>query len=104
MKRCWEFDPTKRPSITEVSESFENWYLYNENVKQFNQAERERLELIQLKLLGPNFTEKHPRAIFTSRPLRSFISKVSSINSTSSISFNEYISKEYDLDINNIQR
>ncbi|RIA79150.1 hypothetical protein C1645_794810 [Glomus cerebriforme] len=96
MKRCWEFDPTKRPSITEVSEIFENWYLYNENVEQFNQAERER------KLLGPNFTEKHPRAIFTSRPLRSFISKASSINSTSLISFNEYISKEYDLDINNI--
>ncbi|RIA81354.1 kinase-like domain-containing protein [Glomus cerebriforme] len=104
MKRCWEFDPTKRPSIYEVFNAFFNWEFLKKNAEQFNQAEERRLELIQLKLLGPYFTEKHPRAIFTSRPLRSFTSKASSINSTLSISFNEYISKEYELDINNIQR
>ncbi|RIA92242.1 kinase-like domain-containing protein, partial [Glomus cerebriforme] len=106
MKSCWEFDPTKRPSIHEVYKTLSDWY-YNKYPKQFNQAEERRLKLIQLKLLGPNFTVKHPRAIFTSRPLRSFTSKASSIksiDSTSSISFIEYISKEYELDINNIQR
>ncbi|RIA95079.1 hypothetical protein C1645_758490 [Glomus cerebriforme] len=88
MKRCWEFDPTKRPSITEVANAFLSWYFLIGYSEQFDQAEKRRLELIQLELLGPNFTVKHPRAIFTSRSLRSFISKVSSINSTSSLSFN----------------
>ncbi|RIA95077.1 kinase-like domain-containing protein [Glomus cerebriforme] len=104
MKRCWEFDPTKRPSINEVVDAFFNWDWCKANAVQFKQAEKKRLELIQLKLLGPNFTVKHPGAIFTSRSLRSFISKASSVNSTSSFSFNEYISKEYDLDINKLQR
>ncbi|RIA92251.1 kinase-like domain-containing protein [Glomus cerebriforme] len=76
MKRCWELDPTKRPSIHEVGITLSNWdYLYNEYTVQFKQAEKKR-------------------------PLSPFISKVSSINSTSSLSFNEYISKEYELDIN----
>ncbi|RIA95069.1 hypothetical protein C1645_758458 [Glomus cerebriforme] len=104
MKRCWESDPKERPPITEVANTLFRWDLYKENAEQFNQAEKKRVESIQLKLLGPNFTVNHPRAIFTSRSLRSFISKASSINSTSSLSFNEYISKEYELDINNIQR
>ena len=40
------------------------------------------------KKLGPEFTEKpHSKAIFTSRPLRSLISKSLSINSYSTISF-----------------
>ncbi|RIA78755.1 kinase-like domain-containing protein [Glomus cerebriforme] len=91
MKKCWEFDPTKRPSIHEVCETLNDLINLKNNAEQFDQAEERRLKLIQLKSLGPNFTEKHPKAIFTSRPLKSFISKASSIksiNSTSSISFN----------------
>ena len=42
---------------------------------QFKQAENKRLELIQLKQLGPEFSEKsHPKAIFTSRNISSLIS------------------------------
>ncbi|RIA80179.1 kinase-like domain-containing protein [Glomus cerebriforme] len=88
MKRCWEFDPTKRPSIHEVCRTLDDWDFIKKNAEHFNQAEEKRLELIQLKLLGPNFTVKHPKAIFISRSLRSFISKALSINSTSSLSFN----------------
>ncbi|RIA95071.1 kinase-like domain-containing protein, partial [Glomus cerebriforme] len=33
MKRCWEFDPTKRPSITEVAYALD---IYNKNAEQFN--------------------------------------------------------------------
>ncbi|RIA92274.1 kinase-like domain-containing protein [Glomus cerebriforme] len=88
MKRCWNSDSTKRPSIFEIRKTFSRWYFSNDYAEQFDQAEKKRLELIQLKLLCPNLTLKHPRAIFTSRPLRSLISKASSNNSSSSISFN----------------
>ncbi|CAB5149235.1 unnamed protein product [Rhizophagus irregularis] len=55
---------------------------------QFNKAEEKRLELIKLKKLGPDFTEKfHSDATYTSR--------ISSNNSLF-----EYITKEYDYDIN----
>ncbi|CAB4373394.1 unnamed protein product [Rhizophagus irregularis] len=55
------------------------------------------------KKLGPKFSEKsHPKAIYTSRSLNSYISKCSSIFSKcSSIKFssNDYISKELKFDI-----
>ncbi|UZN99214.1 uncharacterized protein OCT59_000494 [Rhizophagus irregularis] len=85
------------------------WFDINKtNKTELNQAEKKRLELIQLKKLGPEFSEKpHPNAIFTSRALSSLISKSSidffSINSVSTIK-QEYITKEYELDINKIQR
>ncbi|PKY31575.1 kinase-like protein [Rhizophagus irregularis] len=70
-------------------------------------AENKRLELIRSKKLGPEFSEKsHSKAIYTSRALSSLISKASTINSSSMISFNVkqgYITKEYEFDINNIQ-
>ncbi|PKY32035.1 kinase-like protein [Rhizophagus irregularis] len=57
--------------------------------------------------LGPEFSENpHPKAIFTSRALSSLISKASTINSSSMISFNvkqEYITREYEIDTNNNQ-
>ncbi|CAB4474008.1 unnamed protein product [Rhizophagus irregularis] len=60
-------------------------------------------ELIDSKKLGPEFSEKpHPKAIYTSRSLNSYISKCSSIFSKcSSINFssNDYISEELKLDI-----
>ncbi|RIA92245.1 kinase-like domain-containing protein [Glomus cerebriforme] len=96
MKSCWELDPKKRPSIHEVYNTLNDWnpyeYPYNEIAEQsINQAEKKRLELIQLKLLDPNFNVRHPRAIFTSRSLSPFISKVSSINSISSLPINENV-------------
>ncbi|CAB4396273.1 unnamed protein product [Rhizophagus irregularis] len=70
------------------------------------QAEKKRLELIKLKKLGPEFSDKpHPKAIYTSRALSLLISKssidFSSINSVSVKQ--EYITKEYELDINKVQ-
>ncbi|PKY24192.1 hypothetical protein RhiirB3_438660 [Rhizophagus irregularis] len=106
MKKCWDSDPSKRPTIFEIDME---WFDINKtNKTELNQAEKKRLELIQLKKLGPEFSEKpHPKAIFTSRALSSLISKSSidffSINSVSTIK-QEYITKEYELDINKIQR
>ena len=89
MKSCWDPDPKKRPSMTEICKTFSKWFHRNEDKEQFNLAETRRKGLINSKKLGPNFSGKsHSEAIFTSRPLRSLISKCSSINSSSTISFN----------------
>ncbi|CAG8514665.1 21583_t:CDS:2 [Rhizophagus irregularis] len=57
----------------------------NNDLEQFKKAEIKRKELINLKELGPKFNGKtHPSAIYTSRLLRSFISRCSS-----------YFSKDY---------
>ncbi|RGB37174.1 kinase-like domain-containing protein [Rhizophagus diaphanus] len=108
MARCWRSNPSERPTIHEI------YYtdLYEIiNCGSFKQAERKRLELIQLKKLGPEFYKKyHSKAIYTSRALSSLISR-SSTKLSSIISFNsfnvkqEYNTKEIDLDIdiNNIQ-
>ncbi|GBC49770.2 kinase-like domain-containing protein [Rhizophagus irregularis DAOM 181602=DAOM 197198] len=102
MKKCWDSNPSKRPTIYEISNSL----LYCDAIVEFEQAEKKRLELIQLKKLGPEFSEKsHPKAIYTSRALSNLISKASTIGSM--VSFNmkqEYITREYEFDINNIQR
>ncbi|RIA92179.1 hypothetical protein C1645_804816 [Glomus cerebriforme] len=69
----------------------------------FDKAESKRLELIQLKKLGPEFTEKpHSKAIYTSRSLRSLFPNSSNYSYTSINPFNikqEYVSKELDFDI-----
>src|SRR5205814_1602513 len=78
MKRCWDSDPLKRPPISEIRNTVHNWYFLTKCLGYFEQAEKNRIELIQSKKLGPEFSEKpHPKAIFTSRPLSSLISKSS---------------------------
>ena len=85
MKSCWDSDPLKRPSISSIIQYWNNTAL-NEQLKQ---AEKRRIELIQSKELGPEFSEKpHLKAIFTSRALSSLIPKSSSISSSSITPFN----------------
>jgi hypothetical protein len=85
MKRCWDSDPLKRPSITEIKDTVYDWHKKSGGI--FYEAEKQRLELIHSKQLGTEFNEKsHPSAIYTSRPLNSYISQSSSINSSSTIS------------------
>ncbi len=93
MKSCWDPDPEKRPSITEIRKTFSIWYHRNQNIEPFNEAETKRRELMESKKLGPEFSEKiHPKAVYTSRSLSSFISKCSSISSSST-------EQELDIDI-----
>ena len=89
MKSCWNSNPKDRPSIKKIRETVGRWFFKNKNLDQFKQAEEKRKKLMGSKKLGPEFNEKpHSKAIFTSRLLRSLISKSSSINSFSTISFN----------------
>ena len=91
MKSCWDPDPKKRPSIETIYKTLNTWIykrIDNQFKKQVEQAEIKRKELMNLKKLGPEFAEKpHLEAIYTSRSLRSLISKSSSINSLPEISF-----------------
>ncbi|GBC38292.2 kinase-like domain-containing protein [Rhizophagus irregularis DAOM 181602=DAOM 197198] len=92
---CWDNDPKKRPTMTEIRKTFGKWFFKNKNIEPFNQAELKRLELISLEKLGPEFSENpHPSAIYTSRSLKSFISK-----SSSKYSSKDYASIELELDI-----
>ncbi|GBC45284.2 kinase-like domain-containing protein [Rhizophagus irregularis DAOM 181602=DAOM 197198] len=92
---CWDPDPKKRPSIKKVRNTFGSWYFRKKHNEVFDQAESKRKKLINLRQLGPEFSEKpHPDAIFTSRPLSSIISKCSSINPSK-----DYTSKELEFDI-----
>ena len=85
MKRCWDFDPSKRPPIKEVRRTIGGWHRRKKNDKEFIfQAEEKRQELMGLEKLGPEFTKKHPKAIYTSRVLNSLISKSLSFKSMNS--------------------
>ena len=83
MKKCWDSDPKKRPSIETVRKTLGSWFFKNKNKEQFDQSELRRTDLINSKKLGPKFTGKyHPNAIYTSRLLSPFISKISTNNLT----------------------
>ncbi|GBB84537.1 hypothetical protein RclHR1_01110022 [Rhizophagus clarus] len=100
LKRCWESDPMKRPSIAEVHGSFWYWYFKKVDADQFKQAESKRLELLQQKILGTESIKKyHSNAIEQATN----ISEPSSINSTSSVLLKEYTSRETEFDINELQ-
>jgi serine/threonine protein kinase len=101
MKECWDSNPLKRPTAHDIYFTAEGWRNHepiNEanlitedkiNIEAFKQAEEIRLELIQSKKLGPEFSKKfHSKAIYTSRALSSLISKSSTMNSFPINSFN----------------
>ena len=64
----------------------DDYYWFSEII--FDHAEKKRLELVRLAGLGPKINDKlHPKAIYTSRPLNSLISRFSSTNSTIIVPF-----------------
>ena len=72
MKKCWDSDPSNRPSISEIEELMREFYnLYDDKIKeQFEKAE-------EYRSANPLFIENnqqttHPQAIYTSRLLNSF--------------------------------
>ncbi|GBC47877.2 kinase-like domain-containing protein [Rhizophagus irregularis DAOM 181602=DAOM 197198] len=88
-----------------IRNTFGSWAFRGKNKAEFEQAEAKRKKLIELKKIGPEFAEKyHSEAIYTSRLLSDIISKCSSTNSFSTISYgnkqdSNYISEELELDI-----
>src|SRR5438046_2857428 len=89
MISCWNTDAKKRSSIKKIRNTLGSWSFRNKHNDVFDQAEVKRMELINSKKLGPEFSKKpHPKAIYTSRPLSSFISNISKCSSINSSSFN----------------
>ncbi|CAB4402259.1 unnamed protein product [Rhizophagus irregularis] len=96
MKSCWDPDPKKRPSIKEIRKTFGRWAFRGKNKAEFEQAEAKRKKLVELKKIGPEFAEKyHSEAIYTSRPLSDLISKCSSTNLFSTISYDNKQDSNY---------
>ncbi|RGB37358.1 kinase-like domain-containing protein [Rhizophagus diaphanus] len=92
MIRCWNSDPGKRPSMDEIHQLLSD--MKNE---EFNGADQKRLELIELKKLGPEYNEKpHLKAIYTSRSLSSYSDKFISLTKQDR---QGYITREYEFDI-----
>ncbi|GBC39049.2 kinase-like domain-containing protein [Rhizophagus irregularis DAOM 181602=DAOM 197198] len=90
------------PSAADVCKIFNSWSNMGMDAEYFNQAEEIRLELIKSKMLGPDFNEKpHPKAIYTSRSI-TFNTKPNNKLIEESINNKEYITKEYEFDINEI--
>jgi hypothetical protein len=90
MKKCWNSNPLKRPSISKICETIQRWHddlyyyydyenYYNQQnndeiIEQFKQAEEKRLELIKsTKFYSADFKKYHPDAIYTSRILNNLI-------------------------------
>ncbi|UZO14684.1 uncharacterized protein OCT59_006134 [Rhizophagus irregularis] len=107
-------------SMAEICQIFRDWYFGGNGVQStvfacknsknvvcdFGQAEEKRIELINSQKLGPEFVERtHSKAIYTSRSLNVYISKIISIDFSSLVSFENsdnkqgYISKELEFDI-----
>ncbi|EXX55436.1 Ssk22p [Rhizophagus irregularis DAOM 197198w] len=103
MKQCWYSDPLKRPSITTIKSIVDDWYRKcKKDDDILAKADNKRLELIESKQIGPEFTEKQDiSAIYTSQPLSSLISQVSSNNSSSRVSKQVCTSEECKFDTDN---
>jgi len=83
MKKCWDPDPKKRPSAVEIDNAIHFQLNQAEQAEleqaELKQAELKRKKLIDSKKLGPKFSGKpHPKAIYTSRLISSYISECSS--------------------------
>ncbi|CAB5210541.1 unnamed protein product [Rhizophagus irregularis] len=95
-KKCWDSDSSKRPSIIEIKEIVDNWYnKCKKNDELFTKAENKRLELVESKQIGPE--KQHPGVVYNSQSLNSFISQVSSSNSSLTNSKQSNTSEEFDI-------
>jgi hypothetical protein len=84
MKRCWDSEPSKRPSIAKIKSIIDDWFKKcKKDDDILTKSDEKRLELIQSQQIGPELNEKqHPGAIYASRHLNSLISQTSSENSS----------------------
>ena len=98
MKSCWDSDPKKRPSVTEIRKSVSIWYHRNKSIEPFDQAEIKRKKLIKSERLGPK--KPHPKAVYTSSLISPFISMCSSIDPSSKGKRNENLIELTNLSLN----
>ncbi|CAB4496200.1 unnamed protein product [Rhizophagus irregularis] len=77
----------------------------NEDIEQFNEAEKRRLELLELKKLGPEFTENsNSGLIYTNFSINLLQSNIKPNSLTKRSNIKGYFTRELDFDIDDIQR
>uniref|UniRef100_U9U3J1 Serine-threonine/tyrosine-protein kinase catalytic domain-containing protein n=1 Tax=Rhizophagus irregularis (strain DAOM 181602 / DAOM 197198 / MUCL 43194) TaxID=747089 RepID=U9U3J1_RHIID len=75
MKKCWNEDPLKRPSVSEVKYIIGNWIFQPFSNDINEELENSKMEFINAQIGYNNLTtESHPQACYTSR-LLNFTSK-----------------------------
>ncbi|CAB4395355.1 unnamed protein product [Rhizophagus irregularis] len=76
----------------------------NEDIEQFNEAEKRRLELLELKKLGPEFTENsNSGLIYTNFTINLLQSNIKPNSLTKRSNIKGYFTRELDFDIDDIQ-
>ncbi|RIA85056.1 hypothetical protein C1645_782731 [Glomus cerebriforme] len=83
MKECWHSDPNKRPTAIEIKKRI--WNIFENEIKN-------PTKIIMSKDIGP-IKSYNPGSIYISRPL--------SAESTRSLKFQSYVTKELEFDIYN---
>lgn len=74
IKSCWHYNPTERPSISEICKTIDDWLIMEKNVELFSLAEEKRLESIQLEKLNTESTNKCYSKVDCNKSLKSLIS------------------------------
>ncbi|CAG8498152.1 3135_t:CDS:2 [Rhizophagus irregularis] len=74
IKSCWHYNPTDRPSISDICKTIDDWLIMEKNVELFSLAEEKRLESIQLEKLNTESTNKCYSKVDCNKSLKSLIS------------------------------
>ncbi|CAB5195600.1 unnamed protein product [Rhizophagus irregularis] len=70
MKKCWDEDPLKRPSASEVKYVIGNWIFRPDYDEEINEVKSNIMEFTDAPIKNNNLsTESHPQACYTSRLL-----------------------------------
>ncbi|GBC00653.1 hypothetical protein RclHR1_03930003 [Rhizophagus clarus] len=78
IQSCWHYNPTERPSISEICKSIYDWLIMEKNVELFSRAEEKRLKSIQPEKFNEESTDKPYSKADCNRSLKSLISECSS--------------------------
>jgi serine/threonine protein kinase len=87
MKKCWNEDPLKRPSVSEVKYVIGNWIFQPISNEINEELENNKMEFINAQIGHNNLTaEPHPQACYTSRLLNFTSEKLNEILESGSYS------------------
>jgi hypothetical protein len=84
MKECWDSDPDKRPTATDL---FKKIYEVHAKEKPESMWRRNKTEIVKSSGIGP-VPKNNPGAIYKSRPLSAMINSAMSLRSSRSQSIN----------------